>query len=345
MGWARIDDAFDDHEKVLALLDLDEGMAALGLWTLCLTYAHRNTRKKGKTPGSIPATLPRRFGGSDGKAWAGLLVEVGLWDEVDDGWMIHDFAEYLPGKEVSAARSAAGKRGAASRWGNKRADGKLPSSDGNANGKPMASDGSEMAEGASPPDEASVVPGEDEVDVEVPSDDGNLPSESHSEDDKSMASDGSRAGAHRVRAWEGVKGSDRTSVTHGENESPPPESESDDEECVLLKLPVKPKPPECGSDQDPDFVAFWTAYPRKVGKPSARTAWRRAIKDRTDPAVIIAAAAEYRDDPERRRSPKRFTPHPSTWLNDARFDPEPEDEDDGNLTWDDVEEKAPREFN
>src|ERR1700756_687428 len=33
--WARIDDGFDDHPKVLALLDHDDGAAALGLWVLC----------------------------------------------------------------------------------------------------------------------------------------------------------------------------------------------------------------------------------------------------------------------------------------------------------------------
>jgi hypothetical protein len=164
VAWARIDDAFDDHPKVLALLDMDGAAAAIGLWTLCLTYAHRNTRKRGKTPGLIPFTLPRRFFGAEGRAMAGLLVEVGLWDEVEDGWMIHDFAEYLPAKEVSAARSEAGKKGAAKRWGSK--------SD-TTDDKPMA---------------------------EQKQDDGNLPSDDDSwpfDDDNAVASDGSRAGAHR----------------------------------------------------------------------------------------------------------------------------------------------------
>jgi hypothetical protein len=73
VGWGRIDDAFDDHEKVLALLDLDEGIAAIGLWTLCFTWAHRNTRKKGKTPGLLPrcrgASLARAARSSPGCSW------------------------------------------------------------------------------------------------------------------------------------------------------------------------------------------------------------------------------------------------------------------------------------
>lgn len=173
MSWARIDDAFDDHPKVLALLEMEDAAAAIGLWTLCLTYAHRNTRKKDKTPGLIPSSLPRRFFGPAGKNMAALLVEVGLWDEVEDGWLIHDFAEYLPTKEVSAARSAAGKKGAAKRWG----------------GKPDEPDGKTVAG--------------------PKQDDGNLPSEhgsEPSEDGNAIASDGSRAGAHRERVDVGTTG-------------------------------------------------------------------------------------------------------------------------------------------
>ncbi|GHE33298.1 hypothetical protein GCM10017673_40290 [Streptosporangium violaceochromogenes] len=133
---------------------------------------------------------------------------------------------------------------------------------------------------------------------------------------------------------------DRTSVSLPQDPSPPSEPES---EGVLIEPPVKKPKPECGSDQDPDFAAFWSVYPRKVGKPSARTAWRKLMKDRIDPKSIITAAEAFRDDPERRRQHKRFTPHPSTWLNDERF--LVEDDDNDVWTWNDVEESAPAEFN
>ncbi|MER7212473.1 hypothetical protein ABT340_35920 [Streptosporangium sp. NPDC000239] len=218
MAWARVDDAFDDHEKVLALLDMDQGVAAVGLWTLCLTYAHRNTRKKGKVPGFIPTTLPRRFAGADGKDLASLLVHVRLWDQVDDGWMIHDFAEYLPDKEVSAARSAAGKKGAAARWGNRQMDGNLPSGDGKSHGKPMATHAEQGGEGPTGPPRAPSSPagegGDWQTDGSLPSGDGNLPSTCHESDGKPVANDGSRAGAR----WERVDV--RTTVL---NPNPSPE--------------------------------------------------------------------------------------------------------------------------
>ena len=163
MPWARIDDAFDDHPKVLAVLEHEQGGAAIGLWTLCLTWAHRNTLRKGKTPGLLPASLPRRYLGPGARELTALLVEApagfseGLWEPVadDGGWMIHDFDRYLPSEQTSRARSDAGKKGAASRWAKAHADdtvpgsdSKLPSVPGNelelcldADGKPVASNG------------------------------------------------------------------------------------------------------------------------------------------------------------------------------------------------------------
>lgn len=168
MGWGRIDDGFDDHPKVVAILDEDDtpsAAAAIALWTLCFTWAHRNTRKRGKTPGLLPAGLPRRFLGHLGKDGAQILVKHGLWEPQDDGgWMIHDFGDYLPNEETRAARSEAGKRGAEKRWADKHA-----------------------AEAAATEAEMANCHGED----------GNLPSDSHGDASKPEANDGSRAPARR----------------------------------------------------------------------------------------------------------------------------------------------------
>lgn len=76
---------------------------------------------------------------------------------------------------------------------------------------------------------------------------------------------------------------------------------------------------EIGSDQDSDFVEFWKAYPRSVGKPSGRKAWKKAIKAGHEAALIIAAARVYANDPKRKTKDIEYTPHPSRWLNDERF--------------------------
>ena len=103
MAWARIDDKFSDHPKVLGC-----DLAAIGLWTLCLTWA----RGQG-SDGLIPASLPRRFG-DKGKATA-QLVKTGLWEASGDGWVIHSYSDYGPPRSHEEA-SASGSKGAAKRW-------------------------------------------------------------------------------------------------------------------------------------------------------------------------------------------------------------------------------------
>ena len=77
---------------------------------------------------------------------------------------------------------------------------------------------------------------------------------------------------------------------------------------------------ESRRDSQPDqFDEFWQHYPRKQGKGAARTAWTKAIA-KADAATIIAAAAAYRDDPNREDG---FTAHAATWLNQERWDDEP----------------------
>lgn len=63
------------------------------------------------------------------------------------------------------------------------------------------------------------------------------------------------------------------------------------------------------SDDDPAFIRFWDAYPRKVGKGAARKAWATAIT-RASPDAIISAVQAQRFDPR-----EQYQPHPATWLN------------------------------
>lgn len=67
------------------------------------------------------------------------------------------------------------------------------------------------------------------------------------------------------------------------------------------------------------FEEFWAVYPRREAKGAARRAWDGAVK-RALPAVVIAGAVRYRDDPNRDAG---FTAHPSTWLNQDRWEDDP----------------------
>lgn len=71
-------------------------------------------------------------------------------------------------------------------------------------------------------------------------------------------------------------------------------------------------------DSDPDFVAFWAAYPRRTDKGHARKAWAAAVGRGTTPKTIIDGATAFRDSPRRSPDP-RYVPHPATWLNGDRW--------------------------
>lgn len=67
------------------------------------------------------------------------------------------------------------------------------------------------------------------------------------------------------------------------------------------------------------FGQWWSAYPRKSGKGSARTAYAKAAKI-VGHSVLLEAALRFRADPNRQES---FTAMPTTWLNQERWEDEP----------------------
>jgi len=96
MTWARVDDGWWCHPKVLGL-DLD----ARGLWVSALSWSCQQQTS------TVPLHIVRMCG-DDGTA-AKKLVEVGLWDENDDGtWDVHDWDDY---QSESAKKAAAGRKG------------------------------------------------------------------------------------------------------------------------------------------------------------------------------------------------------------------------------------------
>lgn len=117
MGWARVDDGFHDHPKADSL-----SLAAVGLWTLNLTWAARHRRTAG-IPGFIPEARVRKLAGRHTAALVAELTtpppekECGLWEVVDGGYLIHDFADYLPKARDPVEAAANARAAAAKRWG------------------------------------------------------------------------------------------------------------------------------------------------------------------------------------------------------------------------------------
>lgn len=120
MGWIRIDDAFLDHPKFLRA-----GPLAGFLNIAAIAWCNRNL-----TDGFVPVRQVPRLVNLDGFAHhlqmgemsgtgedadaldlACELVEIGLWEEVDGGFRIHDYHEWQPTRDqILAARDDARER-------------------------------------------------------------------------------------------------------------------------------------------------------------------------------------------------------------------------------------------
>ena len=77
-------------------------------------------------------------------------------------------------------------------------------------------------------------------------------------------------------------------------------------------------------DDDPRWLGFWSAYPRKVGKGAARKAYAKALRKTTAETLQGGAERVAREHADRKRRPRpedrgtdplTFVPHPATWLN------------------------------
>lgn len=78
-----------------------------------------------------------------------------------------------------------------------------------------------------------------------------------------------------------------------------------------------------GLDYSPDFLAFYTAYPKRVGKGAAWRAWKRIKPTKALQGKMIEAVQAQRNWPQWQRENGKYIPNPATWLNEGRWDDEP----------------------
>lgn len=72
-------------------------------------------------------------------------------------------------------------------------------------------------------------------------------------------------------------------------------------------------------DLETQFKQFWAAYPNRKAPGDAKKAFASAVK-RTDLQTILAGVERYAKSV--RGEPKKFIAHPSTWLNQDRWEDE-----------------------
>lgn len=109
MPWVKLDDQFFTHPKVQRA-----GRDARDLYLAGLTYCARQL-----TDGEIPVEAMRLLAAmaeiDDWQTAARRLLEAGLWESCDGGYVVHDYLEYNPSRacveQTRSARAEAGSRG------------------------------------------------------------------------------------------------------------------------------------------------------------------------------------------------------------------------------------------
>lgn len=74
------------------------------------------------------------------------------------------------------------------------------------------------------------------------------------------------------------------------------------------------------NSQSHSFEIFWKAYPRKVNKKEALSSWKKARLPAID--FILSAIDRHKKSDQWIHDNGKYIPHPSTWLNQERWNDE-----------------------
>jgi hypothetical protein len=74
------------------------------------------------------------------------------------------------------------------------------------------------------------------------------------------------------------------------------------------------------TEESASFAAWYAEYPRKVGRTKAAAAWAKFELDARADAVMVALRAQLA---HYRARPIEKVPHPTTWLNEGRWNDDP----------------------
>ena len=85
---------------------------------------------------------------------------------------------------------------------------------------------------------------------------------------------------------------------------------------------VNKKEPPAKASLDVFFDNFWNAYPRKVARDDAKKAFGKRKPTKELLTTMLSAIAEQANSDAWKKDGGQFIPHPSTWLNQGRWQDE-----------------------
>ncbi|QCT03770.1 hypothetical protein E6C60_3059 [Paenibacillus algicola] len=84
-------------------------------------------------------------------------------------------------------------------------------------------------------------------------------------------------------------------------------------DIYLLKIIIK--------DNIAMFEQFYDIYPRKIAKAYAKKVWEKLCKDKSfNPVIVIQNTANFAETQKLLKTDKQHIPHPSTYLNQKRYE-------------------------
>lgn len=81
-----------------------------------------------------------------------------------------------------------------------------------------------------------------------------------------------------------------------------------------------------------DFLEFWSAYPKKMGKGSAFKVFNKLKLSKIDKADILSALNWQKKSEQWVKDNGQFIPYPATYLNQRRWEDEPQEALGGDIT-------------
>lgn len=240
------------------------------------------------TDGFVPSGMLARLCDDSDRA-AKELVDRGLWKRTKGGYQFHDWSAYQPTRgEVQASRDKISSGGLLGAHRRWHA-------------------------------------GKGVVDPEC-----QLCQEEQTNPEAGLSDRGTDRGTHRgvhgePNGWANAPDPSRP-VQELQNTSPPDKPAEVQDLFGATEVQPPKAPPKPGTDGDPGWLAFWSAFPRKDGKAEARTAYANAVKKTGISAEFLTDAAQaYAERMQRDRVPRPKIKMPQGWLNGERWNDEFQD--------------------
>jgi uncharacterized protein YdaU (DUF1376 family) len=82
---------------------------------------------------------------------------------------------------------------------------------------------------------------------------------------------------------------------------------------------ITPIVPKKGTTYTEDFLYFWNAYPKKVGRDAAWKKWKSMNGTRPKIEELLTAIKKQEKSEQWKKENGQYIPNPSTWLNQGRW--------------------------